>query len=361
MTPSHTAPTPHAPGRPPEIVLEARDVWKHFDVRSGIGRSSTVRALEEAQVELRRGEIVALVGESGSGKTTLARVMAKFYEPTSGSVLLDGVKVRRGTAAEKDFKSEVQMIFQDPFASLNPMRRVRHNIERALKVHRLAARDKAGLEAQVLALLDKVRLRPATSFIDRLPHELSGGQRQRVVIARALAVEPRVLLGDEPISMLDVSIRLDMLNLLSDLRDDDGLSLLYITHDIASARYIADRICVMYAGQIVETGACEAVIQNPQHPYTHLLLASSPDPERLQQGERIKIQDRSRAGEPPSLVSPPSGCRFHPRCPLAMERCKTEVPPEFVLADGRMARCWLREDGAAAIPGSGPHQDSDAQ
>lgn len=348
MTTSPAAPSPdRTPTR--ETVLEARDVWKHFDVRSGIGRSSTVRALEEANLELRRGEIVALVGESGSGKTTLARLMAKFYEPTDGSILLRGTTVPRGTAAEKAFKSQVQMIFQDPFASLNPMRRVRHNIERALKIHGLAATDRGGLEAQVLALLEKVRLRPAESFIDRLPHELSGGQRQRVVIARALAVEPRVLLGDEPISMLDVSIRLDMLNLLSDLRDEDGLSLLYITHDIASARYIADRICVMYAGQIVETGACEDVIQDPQHPYTRLLLDSSPDPERLQRGERIEIRDRSQTGEPPSLVSPPDGCRFHPRCPFVMDRCRTEVPPEFELGDGRMSRCWLRDEPTGVV------------
>lgn len=334
----------------PEVLLEAHGVWKHFEISSGIGQRSTVRALEDADLALHRGEIVALVGESGSGKTTLARLLSKFYEPTDGKISFRGKPVRSSRRALREFRSKVQIMFQDPFASLNPMRRVRHNIERALRIHGLASRGKSELESQILSVLEKVNLLPASDFIDRMPHELSGGQRQRVVIARALAVEPEVLLGDEPISMLDVSIRLDMLNLLRSLRDTDGLALLYITHDIASARYISDRVIVMYAGQIIESGPCEDVIQNPQHPYTQLLLASSPDPERQNGRERISIADQSQSGEPPSLVSPPQGCRFHPRCPHAMARCKTEIPPEFTLPGGRMSRCWLHVDSGGIPP-----------
>lgn len=334
----------------PDVLLEARGVSKHFEISSGIGQRSTVRALESADLTLRRGEIVALVGESGSGKTTLARLLSKFYEPTEGKIYFRGAPVRSGKPALRAFRSKVQVVFQDPFASLNPMRRVRHNIERALRIHGLASKGKAELESQILSVLEKVNLLPAIDFIDRLPHELSGGQRQRVVIARALAVQPEVLLGDEPISMLDVSIRLDMLNLLRSLRDTDGLSLLYITHDIAGARYISDHICVLYAGQIVESGPCDDVIQSPQHPYTQLLLASSPDPKRLKGRERISIADRSRTGEPPSLVSPPPGCRFHPRCPHVMERCKTENPPEFDLPGDRMSRCWLHMNRGGLPP-----------
>ncbi|MFF0342385.1 ABC transporter ATP-binding protein [Kribbella sp. NPDC004875] len=312
-------------------VLEARAVSKHFTA----GRS-TVRAVEDATLALQPGRIVALVGESGSGKTTLARLLARFYPPTSGEIRLHGDVVKGKPRA---YYSDVQLIFQDPFGSLNPLHRVRYNLERAVRLHH-AVRSKDELERRVVELLERVSLTPTEQFIDKFPHELSGGQRQRVVIARALAVEPKVLLGDEPISMLDVSIRLEMLNLLDRLRTEDGLALLYITHDIASARYLCDDIVVMYAGQMVEGGPKEDVIADPLHPYTQLLIDSSPDPERR---DRDGLFDAEDLGEPPSLIDPPAGCRFHPRCPFAMDVCRTDAPPRTELPNGRWTHCWLQE------------------
>ncbi|MFD5383374.1 ABC transporter ATP-binding protein [Streptomyces sp. NPDC056669] len=344
----------------PTPVLEAVGVTRHFDVSGVLGRTQVVRAVENADLTLHRGEIVALVGESGSGKTTLARLLALFHPVTDGEIRLEGTVVRPGTKAAKAYHSSVQMIFQDPFGSLNSMRRVRHNIERALRLHGHAAASKAERRQQVLELLERVNLTPAEHFIDKLPHELSGGQRQRVVIARALAVRPSVLLGDEPISMLDVSIRLDMLNLLARLRDEDGLSLLYITHDIAGARYLADRVCVMYAGQLVESGPTEEVIQHPKHPYTRLLLESSPDPERLMNPELGSAFDRTASpGEPPSLVSPPPGCRFHPRCPSARDECRRAFPGRTEFPSGQWTHCWLH--GSGGNPLTSPSNTDDHQ
>lgn len=321
-------------------VLEARDVSKHFTVRSALGSTAVVRAVEDATVALEPGEIVALVGESGSGKTTLARLLARLYEPTTGEIRLDGAPANGATRA---YHRDVQLIFQDPFGSLNPLHRVRYNLERALRLHH-GVRDKAERNRRVEELLERVSLTPVEQYIDKFPHELSGGQRQRVVIARALAVEPKVLLGDEPISMLDVSIRLEMLNLLDRLRAEDGLALLYITHDIASARYLCDRIVVMYAGRMVEGGPKEDVIANPRHPYTRLLIDSSPDPARAAD-DRAELfgAEAGELGEPPSLIDPPSGCRFHPRCPFAMDVCRTEAPPRTELPNGQWTHCWLHE------------------
>ncbi|MGW2144440.1 ABC transporter ATP-binding protein [Nonomuraea bangladeshensis] len=312
-------------------ILAAEDVTKHFQSRDGLGRHVTVRAVENVTLRLHRGRIAALVGESGSGKTTLARLLAQFYPVTSGRILLHGEPV---TGPDKRFAGEVQLVFQDPFASLNALRRVEHNLRRALKLHAHPAGDE-----HVRELLGKVNLTPEAEFARKLPHELSGGQRQRVAIARALAVRPSVLLGDEPISMLDVSIRLDVLNLLARLRDEEGLALLYITHDIASARYLSDDIFVMYAGQMIEGGPAESVIQEPKHPYTRLLIDSSPDPERA--AGRSAFTAAEKLGEPPSLVDPPPGCRFHPRCPFARDECRTEFPPRTEFPDGGWTTCWL--------------------
>ncbi|MFI7500845.1 ABC transporter ATP-binding protein [Streptomyces sp. NPDC049687] len=328
-------------------VLEAVDVSMHFTVRAGLGRTATVRALEHASLRLRRGRIVALVGESGSGKTTLARLFALMYTPTSGEIRLRGEPVgpRRGRAA-REYYSEVQMVFQDPFASLNSLHTVRHNLARALRIHGRADRD--DIEERMHHLLERVSLTPTEDFIGKLPHELSGGQRQRVAIARALAVGPKVVLGDEPISMLDVSMRLDILNLLAGLRDEEDLALLYITHDIASARYLAEEIHVMYAGQMVEGGPTEEVIQNPQHPYTRLLLDASPDPARTvaaRAGAGSVFADVEESGEPPNLASPPPGCRFHPRCPFATDDCRTAFPARTEHPTGQWVHCWLYPAG----------------
>lgn len=332
-----------------EVVLEARDVTKHFTVRGRKG-TSVVRAVEGIDLELHRGEIVAMVGESGSGKTTVARMLSLYYPTSGGEILLEGEKVEHVSGRKaRSYYGQVQLLFQDPFASLNSLKSIRHILSRALRIHG-KARTRAQVEERVLELLERVNLTPPEQYIDKYPHELSGGQRQRIVIARALAVEPRVMLGDEPISMLDVSIRLDVLNLLKRLRDEEGLALLYITHDIASARYIADRINVMYAGQMIEGGDSEDVIHHPQHPYTRLLLDSSPDPARGLDGDQQSLFDEvGDLGEPPSLITPPRGCRFNPRCPFAMDICTERTPEKVEVSPGHWARCWLHQEGKAHL------------
>jgi peptide/nickel transport system ATP-binding protein len=347
-----------ASGEDSPAVLAARELTKYFHVHKKVKgtrrmarlRASTaehsrgpalVRAVEHVSLELFSGGITAVVGESGSGKSTLARMLARLIKPTSGELLLDGRVIPSSSADRREYARDVQMVLQDPFSSLNPVHDVFYHLSRPLIVHGMARRGPA-LERAVASLLQRVALTPADQFMKKYPHELSGGQRQRVAIARALAVEPRVLLADEPVSMLDVSIRLGVLNLLAALRADERLAILYITHDIASARYLADSIMVMYAGQVVETGPATTVTDEPAHPYTTLLLSAAPDPDRA---EPPAIAGR---GAPPSLVTPPSGCRFHPRCPHAMAVCAERVPPAFEVATGHDSACWLHATGLSA-------------
>ncbi len=263
---------------PPQLVLEAVDLSKDYRLSRG-RRGAVISAVQEVSFGLRRGEVVALVGESGSGKSTIAKLLAGQEQRSGGEIRLDGNVIDPSAHRRfRAYKSEVQMVFQDPFASLNPLHTVRYHLTRALRVH-AARTGRSPSVAEVDRLLEQVRLTPARKFRDAYPHELSGGQRQRVSIARALAAEPRVLLADEPVSMLDVSIRLEVLDLIAQLRATLDLAVLYITHDIASARYFADEILVMNAGRIVERGPAEELTQNPTHPYTQLLIASSPDPD----------------------------------------------------------------------------------
>ncbi len=349
-----------ASGAPPETraaaqdgppVLAARGLTKHFAVGGlskqsaggGVRTRKVVHALDGVDLDLHRGSVLAVVGESGSGKSTIARLLAGLVPVTSGSIMLDGTEVRvRGRRAFRRYVRRVQMIFQDPFGSLNPVHPIRYTLTRSVRIHR-GRLTGAALEAALAELLERVHLTPAERYIDAYPHELSGGQRQRVAIARALAADPEVLLADEPISMLDVSIRLGILNLLKDLRDRLGIAILYITHDIASARYFADRTIVLYAGRVMEAGDSESVTQDPKHPYTRLLVASAPDPDDLSGGDG-DLSARQVPGEPPSLIDPPSGCRFNPRCPFATDLCRTEVPDLFDVAPGRSAACWAYSD-----------------
>ncbi|MEU4194945.1 ABC transporter ATP-binding protein [Kribbella sp. NPDC026611] len=330
-----------------EVVLEAEGLTKHFPVRRGVRDLLTrdrkvVHAVDDIKLTLRRGRVTALVGESGSGKSTVARLMAQLYGRTAGDIRLHGESVTvRGGRKFRAYCRRVQMIFQDPFASLNPTHTVRYHLTRSLKIHGRAGE----LEQNLRDLLERVQLTPPERYLDKFPHELSGGQRQRVSIARALGADPEALLADEPVSMLDVSIRLGVLNLLRDLKERFNLAILYITHDIASARYFADETLVMYAGRLVEGGDSETVTQHPAHPYTRLLIESAPDPDRL--GELSRPEDQA-GGEPPSLIAPPSGCRFNPRCVHAMPKCSTDLPPRFELpAAGHWAACWLYEEGTA--------------
>jgi peptide/nickel transport system ATP-binding protein len=317
--------------------IEVRGLTKHFAAGNGlVTRGSRLHAVDDVTFTLRPGTVTALVGESGSGKSTVARMLARLYAPTSGSIYFEGhdvtdIKRKRDVL---HYRSQVQMIFQDPFGSLNPVKTIHHHLARPLKIHGLVAR--AEIDERIGKLLTTVGLVPPERYVDKYPYELSGGQRQRVAIARALAVEPTVLVADEPTSMLDVSIRAGILNLMLDLKERERLAFLYVTHDLASARYVADTVLVMYAGQIVEQGPSDQVLQSPLHPYTQLLLASVPDP-AVGSRERIEIHK----GVASAAVDPTAGCRFVGRCPLRIAAC-SEVTPELVAArPGHSARCHV--------------------
>ena len=334
MTTDDTAlrPANAADGSGDVPLLEAVDVTKHYHVKTGRFGRGIVHAAENISVALRPGTVTAVVGESGSGKSTLSRLLARTQTLTSGKLFFEGNEIDLKKKPSKEYRRTVQLVLQDPFASLNPAHSVRYILSRPLQIH---GKGGDNLEESVLNLLRRVNLEPAEQFINKYPHELSGGQRQRVSIARGLAVQPRVLLADEPVSMLDVSIRLGVLNLLADLRDREKLAILYVTHDIASARYLADTIMVMYAGKVVETGPADRIANEPSHPYTQLLLSAAPDPYK---DEKPWL---GAAGAPPSLVAPPSGCRFHPRCPHAMPICSVQLPPTFPVEAKHGAACWL--------------------
>jgi peptide/nickel transport system ATP-binding protein len=327
-------------------ILETEHLRKIFPLRQGnpLGARLGVHAVEDTSLALYPGRALALVGESGSGKTTVARLLARLYAPTAGTIRFQGEPVSLGGRKSlQAYRRHVQLIFQDPFSSLNPTHTVRYHLGRPLRIYGYARNGRQEHE-QALALLNRVSLSPAEQFLEKYPHQLSGGQRQRVAIARALAVRPAVLLADEPVSMLDVSIRLDILNLLLRLKDEERLALLFITHDIASARYFAEDILVMYAGQMVEGGPTDEVIQQPKHPYTSLLISAAPDPARLT-GEAPSSASLPARGEIPSLIRPPTGCRFHPRCPHAMPVCSQRVPKRTDLGNGRWTNCFLYGDG----------------
>jgi peptide/nickel transport system ATP-binding protein len=325
------------------LAMEAISLSKDFR----LARGQTLHAVREVCFDLYRGAVVALVGESGSGKSTVARLLAGQDRLTSGSIRLDGTPVDPWTrAAFRRHKSEVQLVFQDPFASLNPAHTVRYHLERPVRLHQ-GKRTRAQVREELAALMEQVRLTPAEQYLAKYPHELSGGQRQRVSFARALAARPSVLLADEPVSMLDVSIRLEMLALLDDLRRRFQLALLYITHDIASARYFADEVLVMYAGQIVERGPAEELTQFPGHPYTQLLVASAPDPDNLGSALRAGAKRSGRSREQASPAA--EGCPFSPRCPLADDRCRRDNPALRRVSPARAAACWRLEVAAPEL------------
>ena len=317
------------------VVLAADNVTIRFDGRDQNGDKTDVLACNKVSLALHEGEIVALVGESGSGKTTLARTLSRVYEPDEGKVKFRGKPVP-SKLSRKDYYKDVQLIYQDPFASLNSLKTIRHILGRVIRIHHPKLSNKQ-VTARILELLELVALSPGEDYIDRYPTSLSGGQRQRISIARALAVEPDVILADEPTSMLDVSIRLDVLNLLDKIRQERGVAILFITHDIASARYVSDRMNVMYSGELVESGPTEELVFNPKHPYTQLLLDSAPDPSRRKTED---VVTESQVGEPADPSLKIQGCRFSPRCLFAAERCTEEKPPLFQVEDGQ-AKCWL--------------------
>ena len=320
-----------------EPLLQVQGLSKRFPIGS-IFRTRQVHAVEDASFSVLPGQVVALVGESGSGKTTTIRMIARLIPATRGVIRFKGADVLSSEPhrASLAYRRKVQMIFQDPFASLNPVHTIEHHLARPLQIHGKAA-GRSELREKVFSLLETVELRPAPEIARRYPHQLSGGQRQRVAIARALAVEPELILADEPISMLDVSIRMGVLNLIERLKVERRIAFVYITHDLASARYVGDLVMVMYAGHIVEGGPGEDVIGAAVHPYTQLLLAAVPNPRA---GLRTDRSLEAR-GEVPSLIDPPPGCPFAARCPKVMDACRKTMPGPTVLDSQHWVRCHL--------------------
>ena len=339
-------------------LVTIRGLEVHFPIRGGFGdvlmrrTRGVVRAVDGIDLELRRGEVLALVGESGSGKTTTGRVIVKLTRQTGGTISFEDADVSdlwSGPALAR-YRRRVQLIFQDPYETLNPKQTIFDFVAEPLVVNRIG--NEGERTQKVLAALDSAGLRPASDFAFRYPHELSGGQRQRVVIAGALVMDPDVIVADEPVSMLDVSIRTELLRLMLDLRAERGLTYLFITHDLSLAWVIADRIAVMYLGRIMEIGPAEAVIRSPRNPYTAALVSVSPSPDPPSAGTRAKRT--ILAGETPDAAHIPDGCRFHPRCPSAFERCRVEEPPLFDVGGGQRSACWLAEpavaEGGRALP-----------
>jgi peptide/nickel transport system ATP-binding protein len=330
--------------------LEARHLTKHFTMRSSSGMFAPkriVRAVDDVSLRLDAGRVTAVVGESGSGKSVLARMLARIVAPTSGELMLQGSPIALRSKRTLDYASQVQLVLQDPFSSINPVHRIRHSLNRPLLIH---GTSKADVEVRAAEALERVSLDPPARFLDRYPHELSGGQLQRVSIARALCVAPKILLADEPISMLDVSVRLGVLNLLKGLCDNEHLAILYITHDIASARYIADETIVMYAGQVVEHSDGTILIDAPTHPYTQLLIASVPDPA----DPTRSMPEMAGSSTQASIAQ--TGCRFSPRCPHATDLCRTSEPPMFSVGDGHLSRCWLHGSAGESVDVSFPER-----
>jgi peptide/nickel transport system ATP-binding protein len=326
-------------------LLEVNDLKKHFAVRSGpLGlRSARVYAVDGVSFAIDRGETLALVGESGCGKSTVGRAILRLFDVTAGQVVLDGRRIDDlSPGALRPLRRRVQVVFQDPFASLNPRMRVRDILAEPMRNFALAA-SPAEMEARVDALLHKVRLPRAVA--QRWPHELSGGQRQRVGIARALAAEPDLIVCDEAVSALDVSVKAQIVNLLQDLQQELGLALLFISHDLAIVEHMTHRVAVMYLGKIVELAPKRNIFAAPKHPYTKALLSAVPVPEPGAARARIILK-----GDVPSPINPPKGCRFHTRCPYAFDRCRSEEPKLRLLQDDHFTACHLHDLPATENP-----------
>jgi oligopeptide transport system ATP-binding protein len=317
-------------------ILQLIDVKTHFPIHEGFlvkRHTGTVKAVDGVSLSLGYGEVLGLVGESGCGKSTLGRTILQLIPPTAGTIVLEGKNLTSGSAEEIfDVRRHLQMVFQDPYASLNPRMTVFATLAEPLIVHKVCPSSE--IPTRVADLMTLVGLAPR--FMQKYPHEFSGGQRQRIAIARALALQPRVIIADEPVSALDVSIQAQILNLLAGLVKKMGLSLIFIAHDLSVVKHISDRIAVMYLGKIVELGSAVDVIERPLHPYTRALISAipTPDPDAERARQRIVL-----AGDPPSPVNPPPGCAFHPRCPYAQEKCKTAVPKLIATANNREVAC----------------------
>lgn len=322
-----------------EYILEVKNLKKYFPAGRGgwfSRHNSFVHAVDDIDLQLRRGEVIALVGESGCGKSTLALTLMGLEQATAGTICFEGKDITHLNDQErKAIRRRIQMVFQDPYESLNPTQTIEEIVTEPLIIHGLASHA-AERRERVLRALEDSGLKPAEDFLHRFPHQLSGGQRQRVVIAGALVLEPHLLLADEPVSMLDVSIRAEIINLLADLRQARHISILFITHDLGSIAHFADRVAVMYLGRIVEIGTTREVLTAPQHPYTQALLSVIPVPNPRLRKKRMILH-----GETPNPINLPTGCRFHPRCPLARDDCKRIDPRLIQITETHHAACIL--------------------
>jgi peptide/nickel transport system ATP-binding protein len=321
-------------------LLEVRDLRQWFELRKFVfARAGYVKAVDGVSFKLPRGEALALVGESGSGKTTLARTVLGLYKPTSGEVIFEGKHLSSLNRHQmQEYRSDIGYIQQDPYGALPPFMSIRSILAEPMKIHGI--RDKGEQHKRICDVMEEVRLTPVEDFIAKFPHMLSGGQQQRVVIARGMILNPKLIAADEPVSMLDASVRVEVLKLLRRIQEMHNLGVIYITHDLSTVRYFAERIFIMYAAKTVEKAPVESLLEHHFHPYTVALLAAIPDPDP----ENAKRFRDVPAGEPPNLVRPPSGCRFHPRCAQAIEGlCEVEEPPEFYPLEGveHSVECWL--------------------
>jgi len=321
-----------------ENLLEVKNLKKYFPVKEGVFKRTVahVKAVDDISFAVKEGETLGLVGESGCGKSTTGRTILRLLEATAGEIIFKGQNILNHDRKEmRKLRKEMQIIFQDPYASLNPRMTVGDIVGEAIDLHNLAENKKERNE-MVIELLEKVGL--GSEYMQRYPHEFSGGQRQRIGVARALAVDPKLIIADEPVSALDVSVQAQVVNLLQDLQKEFGLTFLFIAHDLSVVKHISDRVAVMYLGKIVELTSKNDLYNNPQHPYTQSLLSAIPEADPKKKKDRIILE-----GDVPSPVDPPSGCRFHPRCPKAFERCSVKEPEFKEYGDGHFAACHLLE------------------
>lgn len=318
-------------------LLSIRELHKWFELRKwAFSRVGFVRAVDSVSLDLRRGEAVAIVGESGCGKSTLAKTILGLYQPTKGEVLFEEKTIGDMKAQQMQwYHSQVGYVQQDPYGALAPFMNVHQILEEPLSINKISRKER---ENRIREVLEEVRLVPTDEFLPKFPHMLSGGQQQRLAIARAIILHPKLLVADEPVSMLDASVRVEILKLMRHLQQTHGIGVIYVTHDLATVRYFSERVLVMYAGKIIEHAETNNLINNPLHPYTKALIAAIPDPDPANAETFRKIP----SGEPPSLLNPPSGCRFHPRCPSAITGLsEVEEPPESMPEPGHFVRCWL--------------------